>query len=117
MVSTKIHSIWLKCVRMRNLGILGLLLSCLITACSNPFLPAAPPPQPGKVLYALYDLWDRPIHSRADLAHASVALTVKAMRSSDGQKIWQTSVLTGSAVNSIYGASIIFAGSTLFVAI
>jgi len=91
-------------------------LSCLITACSNPFLPAAPP-QPGKVLYALYDLWDRPIHSRADLAHASVALTVKAMSSSDGQKIWQTSVLTGSAVNSIYGASIISAGSTLFVAI
>lgn len=117
MVSTEIYSIWRKCVRMRNLGILGLLLSYLVAACSNPFLPAAPPPQPGKVLYALYDLWDRPIHSRADLAHASVTLTVKAMSSSDGQAIWQTSVLTGSAVNSLSSASIISAGSTVFVAI
>src|SRR3954463_10598258 len=114
MIHRKIPSIWRKCVRVQDIGIFGLLLSCLVTACGNPFLPVAAPPQPGTVLYALYGLWDRPLHSMVDAAHASVGLTVKAMRSSDGQKIWQTSVLTGSAANSPSGAAIISAGSTLF---
>ena len=37
------------------------------------------------------------------------------MRSSDGQKIWQTSVLNGSSAMGLQGSTIISAGSTLFV--
>ena len=62
-----------------------LLLPCFLAACSNPLLSSAAPPQPGKVLYALYSLWDKPVHSWKDLATTSVTLTAEAMRSGDGQ--------------------------------
>jgi len=64
-----------------------LLLPCFLAACSNPLHSASAPPQPGKVLYALYVLWDKPVHSWKDLATTSVMLTAEAMRSGDGQKI------------------------------
>lgn len=106
-----------KSILTRSMVLLGLLLPCFMAACSNPLLSSATPPQPGKVLYALYLLWDKPVHSWKDLATNSVTLTAEAMRSSDGQKIWQTSVITGSVVTSIQGSAILSAGSTIFVTV
>ena len=106
-----------KSIMTRSMVLLGLLLPCFMAACSNPLLSSAAPPQPGKVLYALYSLWDKPVHSWKDLATTSVTLTAEAMRSGDGQKIWQTSVLTGSVVTSIQGWAIISAGSIIFVTV
>ena len=94
-----------------------LLLPCLLAACSNPLLSSAPPPQPGKVLYALYSHWDKPVHSWKDLATTAVTLTAEAMRSDDGQKIWQTTLTSFHFTSSISaGSYIISAGSTIFVA-
>ena len=103
--------------KLRYMMLPVLLLPCFLAACSNPFLPSSSPPQPGKVLYALYVHWDKPVHSWKDLATTSVTLTAEAMRSSDGQKIWQTSVITGSVVPSIQSSAIISAGSTIFVTV
>lgn len=94
-----------------------LLLLCSLAACSNPLLPAAPPPQPGTVLYALRLLWDKPVHAMTDLATTSVTLTAEAVRSADGQKLWQTAVLTGAGIASVQGAAIIAAGATIFVTV
>ena len=102
---------------LRSMMLPVLLLPCFLAACSNPLLSSAAPPQPGKVLYALYVLWDKPVHSWKDLATTSVMLTAEAMRSGDGQKIWQTSVITGSVVTSIQSSAIISAGSTIFVTV
>jgi outer membrane protein assembly factor BamB len=94
-----------------------LLVLGLLTACSNPWLASAPPPQPGTVLYALAVRWDKPIHSSTDLASANVTLTAEAMRSADGRSIWQTAMLSGAGVASVQGAAIIAAGSTIFVTV
>lgn len=109
---------------LRYMMLSVLLLPCFLAACSNPLLSSATPPQPGKVLYALYSLWDKPVHSWKDLASTSVTLTAEAMRSGDGQKIWQTSVISGSVVTSIQssasisaGSTIISAGTTIFVTV
>jgi outer membrane protein assembly factor BamB len=95
--------------------LLGLLLPSFMAACSNPLLSSVAPPQPGKVLYALYWLWDKPVHSWKDLVTTPATLTVEAMRSGDGQKIWQTSVISSSGVTSNQGPAIISAGSAIFV--
>src|SRR5579859_5093981 len=114
----KVRFLCQKSTLTRSIVLLGLLLPCFMAACSNPLLSSAAPPQPGKVLYALYSLWDKPVHSWKDLATTSYTLTAEAMRSSDGQKIWQTSVITGSVVTSIQSSAqvpaIISAGSTIF---
>lgn len=94
-----------------------LLLPCFLAACSNPFLSSVPPPQPGKVLYALYALWDKPVHSWKDLPTTSVKIIAEAMHSGDGQKIWQTSVPIGSGGTSSLGWTIISAGTTIFVTV
>jgi hypothetical protein len=124
-ISERQSVMWQKIVRfpgqkhrmLRSMMLPGLLLPCFLAACNNPFLPSSAPPQPGRVLYALYVYWDKQVHSWKDLATTSVTLTAEAMRSADGQKIWQTSVITGSVVTSIQGSAIISAGSTIFVTV
>jgi outer membrane protein assembly factor BamB len=106
-----------KMIMTRSMVLLGLLLPCFMAACSNPLLSSATPPQPGKVLYALYSLWEKPVHSWKDLATTPVTLAAEAMRSDDGQKIWQNSVLTGSVLTSLQSSAIISAGTTIFVTV
>jgi outer membrane protein assembly factor BamB len=123
-ISERQSVMWQKKVRvtcqkmsmLRYLMLPMLLLPCFLAACSNPLLSSATPPQPGTVLYALYALWDKPVHSWKDLATTSVTLTAEAMRSGDGQKIWQTSLTSLQVSASISaGSTIISVGSTIFV--
>lgn len=84
-----------------------LLLPCFLSACTNPLLSSSTPPQPGKVLYTLS--WG---------FHAlSLEFTVEAMNSSNGQKIWQTSLTSSVTSTEGQGTSIISAGTTIFVTI
>ncbi len=101
-------------LRTRAPALFMVFLSCFLVACDLPFqLVSSPPPPPGQVLYVLAKQFSAPQQNHTN---ATIAYTVTALRSSSGQRLWQSVADTLPAANAGL-ASIVSGGSTLYVSI
>lgn len=102
-------------VRTKALALIPVLLSCFIAACTLPFQSTSlpPPPPPGQILYVL--VTSHPAQPKPQ-STISVTYNAVALRSSSGQRLWQSAAETLPAEDA-GEARIVSGGSVLYVSI
>lgn len=102
----------LRIIKLICLLSLFMFLVNLLAACGTN---TETPPQVGAVFYTLTSHWEKPVHTLKDLANNSLTLVVEARRTSDGQQIWQTSLPFSGDNVSWNGATLLSAGTSLYI--